>query len=173
MQGTSIYFPLYKSTVASFNLACWRSIMEESNKSDRAESVDGRKDESRTQVDKTESGHGKTREEPCNLVSPPSKERDNALVPGTVEARSKMIDVYCIKESVQLDLYDGHNSCVQDKRGRNHFRKVVGAYESSDTVCFAEFPLKLFGKWYSELPRISKVVQTVEDAGLNKCGNTE
>jgi hypothetical protein len=113
VQGASIYFQLYKSIVASFNLACWCSIMKESNKSDRTESVDGRKDESRTQVDKTESGHGKTREEPCNLVSPPSKERDdNALIPGTVEAHSKMIDVCCIKDSVILDLYAGHNRCI-------------------------------------------------------------
>jgi hypothetical protein len=43
---------------------------------------------------------------------------------------------------------------------------MVGVYESSDLVCFAEFPLKIFANWYTKLPHISEVVQTFEDAGL-------
>jgi hypothetical protein len=160
VQGASIEFRLYKSIVASFNIACWCRIMSESDKSDTAKSVDGRKNKSYSK-----SGDGRTKEVPfVNLVSPPSNERDNALVPATVEARPKMMDVYCIKESVQEDLY-GSISAEKTKRGRAFFRKVVDAYESSDQRCFAEFPLKLFANWYSQLPRISEVVQTWEDAG--------
>ena len=140
-------------------------MSDSENSPDNAESVDGRKNESRAKLEKTKSGNGRTSEEPCNLVSPPSNERDDALVPATVEARSKMTDVYCIKESVVDNLY-GLNSAVQTKSGRALFRKVVAAYESSDQRCFAEFHLKIFANWYSQLPRISEVVQAYEDAGL-------
>ena len=98
-------------------------------------------------------------------MSPPSNERDNALVLATVEARHNMTDVYCIKESAVDNLY-GPISAVQTKRGRALFKKVVAAYGASDLVCFAEFPLKLFSNWYSQLPHILEVVQTVDDAGL-------
>ena len=79
-------------------------MSESDNSEDSVESVDGRKNESRTKWDKTESGDGQRRGEPCNLVSPPSNERGNALDPEIVEARAKMMDVYCIKESVADDL---------------------------------------------------------------------
>jgi hypothetical protein len=49
--------------------------MSESDNSDSAESVDERKNESRTKLEKTKSGDGRTREEPCNLVSRPAKQR--------------------------------------------------------------------------------------------------
>ena len=143
--------------------------MSESDNSDSVKSVDGRKNESRTKLDKTESGDGRTSEEPCNLVSPPSNERDDALVLEIVEAHGKMMDVYCIKESVADNLHVP-SSAVQNKKGRDHFKKVVAVYESSYTVCFAEFPLKLFCKWYSELLRISKVVQTVERSEERRVG---
>jgi hypothetical protein len=74
--------------------------MSESDNSDSAESVDGRKNESRTKLEKAKSGDGRTKEEACNLVSPPSNKRDDALDPGIVEVRAKMMDVYCIKASV-------------------------------------------------------------------------
>ena len=152
VQGVSIQFQLYKSIVASFNIACWCSIMSDSEtNADNAESLDGRKNESRAKLGKTKSGDGRTSEEPCNLVSPPSKERDNALVLATNEARSKMTDVYCIKVSVVDNLY-GPISAVQTQRGRNLFKKVVAVYESSDQRCFAEFPLPLFANWYSQFP---------------------
>ena len=172
MQGASIYFQLYKLIVASFNLACWCSIMSESDNSDSVESFDGRKNESRTKLDKTESGDGRTREEPCNLASPPSNERDDALGPEIVEARAKMMDVYCIKESVADDLYVP-SSAVQNKKGRDHFKKVVAVYESSDTVCFAEFPLNHVASGTLSCPvsrrwfRLWKMLDSI------KCGNTE
>ena len=59
-------------------------------------------------LDRTESGNGRTREEPCNLVSPQSNER-NALVPATLESRPKIMNVYCIQASVTDELYCSSN----------------------------------------------------------------
>ena len=72
--------------------------------SDSAESGNGTKKESGMKLDRTESGNGRIREEPCNLVSPQSNER-NALVPATLESRPKIMDVYCIYASVTDELY--------------------------------------------------------------------
>jgi hypothetical protein len=166
VQGASIYFQLYKSIVASFNLACWCSIMSESNDSDSAESVDGGKDESRMRVDKTESGHGKTREEHCNLISPPSNERDDGLNPEIVQARAKMMDVYCIKDSAMSDLYNGHNSYKQNKRSKDHFRKVVGAYLLSfpyNYLASGTLSCPVSPRWF----RLWKMLDSMT------CGNTE
>ena len=66
-----------------------------------------------------------------------------------------------------MDNLYGPISAVQTPRGRKVFKRVVAGYESSDLVCHAEFPLKLFANWYSQLRRISEVVQTFEDAGLD------
>jgi hypothetical protein len=138
--------------------------MNESNDSDSVESVDETDSKRGTELDKTDSGDGRTKAKACNLVSPPSNERDNALDPGTVGERAKMTDVYCINVSVADDLY-GRISAVQSKGGRAFYKKVVAAYESSVQRCFAEFPLTFFANWYSKLPRILDVVQAVEYAG--------
>jgi hypothetical protein len=107
VQGVSIEFQLYKCIVASFDIvACWRSIMSESNDSDdSAEFVYETKNEHGTELDKTDSEDGRTKEKACNLISPQSNERDNALDPGTVGERAKMTDVYCIQNSVSDNLY--------------------------------------------------------------------
>ena len=152
MQGASSKLQLYKSIVASFNIA-WCSIMS---------GLLGTKKESHVKLDKTESGDGRTREEPCNLVSPQSNER-NALLPATFESRPKMTGVYCIKESVTEDLYCSKH-VVGNKKGRGAFKKLVQAYEHAHQNCFAEFPIGLFASWYAELPHISEVVEKVIEA---------
>ena len=170
VQGASIEFQLYKSIVASFNIA-WCSIMSglldsasQSRNSDSAESGNGTKKQSHVKFDKTESGDGRTREVPCNVVSPQSNER-NVLLPETFESRGKMTDVYCIKESVTDDLYCSKH-VVGTKKGRAAlFKKLVSAYEQAPQNCFAEFPIGLLANWYTELPHILEVVAKVIDAG--------
>ena len=166
MQGASSKLQLYKSIVASFNIA-WYSIMSglldsasQSKNSDSAESGYGTKKESHVKLDKTESGNGRTREQPCNLVSPQSNER-NALMPATFESRPKMTDVFCIKESVTDDLYCLRH-VVGTRKGRAAFKKLVTAYELAPQNCFSEFPIGPFANWYAELPHILEVVEKVK-----------